>query len=754
MTVTAISQRPVPAASIRAKSSDVGTRSPKKKIVTKVSPFQDPIKVAGRVKLFQGLEQSDGTEVLALRARKVMTAWHKDATSYLGFLPPSKDLKRHSNLPSVSTSPEVPSEGSEEDDLDWDAGIEGTHVVDVEDDQVAWKRYSLEKRIMTHRRRSTILPKQKDTGERTSVDDRDALKRLKRELTHYQIEHNSPEEDPDADTVEDVAGLFIEAPRGSFLEIDAMQLSKMTRVKEGEGSGLIEASKNQAKINKSMAVVRSLITELEQLEDQQTLDANDQTALLLGILSGAKAASQARNAKVAATMKNIVKTLAGLNWPSLRHEFRNWVKRSAAFEQHVRDFLGRVETDEMSELIDVTQDSMGELLTEYELKLTEELRKFLEKLIQTDKDLKANQIVTVLIGDERKAETPVSPLSPKQETKAERDMTALLNKKASQHERTLKNIQLKKAVLHTGPRESTKLSEEARPEVPVQAPSAVASGDKFDIHSLDEARYGHLKRIYFNQEGKLEELRKEVDEMAAQVTFDIQNQIKVLETQSHRRPSVATLFTRYLAVQRVTNPTQRRRSVPQYLLQHKAQLEADRDKLLKEIEELKMKQNEEDQFAQEERQQELEASVVVPEEQPVSDGSTRGGISVEIKQNKHGLSAVKVANEAMAIVHEINAHAASLELGQACDFDTSKAVSVSMKISPYLPQVKLLLEKATSALEMLPKSDTWRHLEAATSQLKETSTDEQIQELNAPRLSIATSGNRSLQQVWKQCQRT
>eukprot|EP00931_Biecheleriopsis_adriatica_P056018 TRINITY_DN33204_c0_g2_i1.p1 TRINITY_DN33204_c0_g2~~TRINITY_DN33204_c0_g2_i1.p1 ORF type:complete len:2537 (-),score=532.90 TRINITY_DN33204_c0_g2_i1:162-7772(-) len=322
----------------------------------------------------------------------------------------------------------------------------------------------------------------------------------------------------------------------------------------------IQNSHLQADMSKLVHSVNEITNQLLHLDDSDRIETGNQVAISclsrsMDPIPMKSMSSQARSEEVANRMRNIRRMLLSLNWPNLHQEFRKWVRASAANDEKNREFLRQMEHPWGEEAAqDYYDDDEKEAtlmdLSEHELRLTGQLRSFYTELSNVAEDF--------LHGS--KAIEPEKVPAARFALKSKLDKA--LAQKAVTQERAMRKAQLKRVMSSkytsgnssdssrqpgvqdtsegeaqtplssTTPtfeadasRQRRGLSLLAKDLVPdasraVKAAAAaekeeVGDPDEFDINKYDDARYGHLKRIYMKHDDKIKELNSEIRKASA-----------------------------------------------------------------------------------------------------------------------------------------------------------------------------------------------------------------------------------------------
>lgn len=596
----------------------------------------------------------------------------------------------------------------------------------------------------------------------------------------------------------------------------------------GSGAGLsggfskqfIQMSHLQAELGSCLRGIEDQVSEYDSLSPAQPGDAQTKEHQAMGLLTGV-VTSTSRTEEVAQRMRLIRRTLHSLNWPNLHHEFSKWVRRSAGYEQSVREFLRQVElSDQLADVESLLDQDMAAItLSGYELKVTKKLRDFSEDMNSVAKDLSKNskkkkrdprnmdkvqlnialarkaldqeriirkaenrkELMTKLTQNmdmdsktqqepESDASEPPSPASPPKTKNAAVPVEHMVNaktKNAAVPVKHMVNAVKGLTTLGSQPLEPSTESVKQREE---DKEAAVTEDDSFDINKLDDQRYGHLKRIYFKHDERLQELTQQFKEQSENLER-LQSSLgttmsRFIEVQTARDGARSGAITKEEAQNSILSKQQRherqqrtavvdgtKNAIPALELigQRKVMLSQERERLVQQLQTLSLEvgpayeasslegdeggsSSSKNQFPEDNESGEKHLQkgtlsndlrraddVGDPETNAVSHGEDEADVDIEElramepdKQVKNCLAILDgLKRRAAKMVGEMNQKANSLTLGQACTFEFQPEVQVRMLVSPLKPEMNFLQETSEQYLQKLPsKSAGWQQLKS------------------------------------------
>eukprot|EP00434_Breviolum_minutum_P039504 symbB.v1.2.035084.t1/scaffold4648.1/size53790/3 len=589
-----------------------------------------------------------------------------------------------------------------------------------------------------------------------------------------------------ADLVDAVSNILMQMPPENILESSSAIGMLAKKLVDGENSAIdssfsqkfLMMSQIQVEVQRRLKEAKGYIEDIENMdkvENPKTMRRRHSSITnLVKILHGGAPASPppSKSEQVANQMRTIRRLLQSLHWPNLHHEFLKWVRNSSGYEVTVRDFLRGMEEDfDAHEDIDHARDDVCVSITKHELRLTKNLRRYQLQMRNVTQDL---------------AKGEVKP------DKEQRKLDQALERKANAKRAEIRRISLRRqftSAMSLGARvsprgsdrgspRSSRRSSMARGTSSAATPSAISTeseddrrnkqadgtpsnasedqqgGDEFDIETYDDARFGHLKRIYKSHQLKIEALNDSLarDNLRLKkVIEELKDQVRrLLELQAmYESRTKSTLRRGSLFVPRrgalMLNRNQADANNVNVLAKRIAHLHSEKAELMEKIKELGktlLQQKEKprrgaivngiwnivqedaadvEKFAKmlsqgqltevqvQEKEDEKDLEAIEPEaseeEEDEPDKNEKGtqAIQQQIGKLNEDLNAIKEKITAMA--SQVNQKAQPMNLGKAVAFEMQPQMRLIIHYTPLRPEIDFLLKKAQEFLA-LPKMQT------------------------------------------------
>lgn len=582
-----------------------------------------------------------------------------------------------------------------------------------------------------------------------------------------------------ADLVDAVSNILMQMPPENILESSSAISMLARKLVDGNDSAIDSSfsqkflimSQIQVEVQRRLKEAKGYIEEIENMDKVQNPKVlrrrQSSIANMIRLLHGGapSAPPPSKSEQVANQMRTIRRLLQSLHWPNLHHEFLKWVRNSAGYEVGVRDFLRGMEEDfDRFDEIDLSRDDVCVSMTKHELRLTKNLRRYQLQMRNAGQDLAKGE--TKLDKDQRKLDQALERKA--NDKKAEirrislrRHFTASIGLGARSPRGSPSPRSSRRSSVQRGgssaatPSAISTESDEARESQADETPSHQSDGQgEFDINKFDDARFGHLKRIYKNHELKIEalndtlardnlRLNKVIEELKDQVRrlLELQALYESKTKNTLRRGSLFIPRRRALMM----NRNEADANNVNILAKRIAHLQGERADLMEKIKELGkslLEQKEKPRrgaivnqiwtIVQEdspdteelarlvsgelphakvkgstdtkdvEEQMEAEASEEEDQEEPEND---RGGQAMQHRIQKLNQELDDIKQQITALASEVNQKAVPMSLGKAVAFEMQPQMRLIIHYTPLRPEIDFLVKKSEKLLA-LPKMQT------------------------------------------------
>ncbi|CAE7257015.1 unnamed protein product [Symbiodinium sp. CCMP2592] len=549
------------------------------------------------------------------------------------------------------------------------------------------------------------------------------------------------------DLVEAVSNLFMQIPIEAFGD-NGQGVSQLARkLADGHNANLnrdfsqkfLQMSKIQVEVQRRMREAQLFIEDMEgmdsskeevpkRLQRRKSSMLNNNMIKMISSQPSVKfqkapSDDKSQSEAVANQMRTIRRMMNSLNWPNLQHEFSKWVKNFIGVEQSMREFF-RVCDAEMDsgkdEQADDDRDNVCLELTEHELRLTEGLRNY-----QTQMRATLEEFSTLATSESM--------------NKTNRRLDLALQRKANEKQAQIRRISIRRQLTmgaggasprlsRSASRRSSRTSQPSRSasRVTSRAPSAEASDDsngaassnaqqvedqsprfsnasvntdddlkgEFDIDTFDDARFGHLKRIFLNHKSKIQDLTGEMkttDRSLEKVIMELKEQVKRLielqglfESKTKNQLRRGSLFIpRRRAL--VLNQEEAEANNSDVLANRIVVLQSEREELMKQIKELgkalvpanprrgaiapdAAEIMEAVTKVPSSRKTSVEEPAAIPEE-PVDKKPSKGENALESRIKKLTKELEQIKEQLTLSASQVNAKGAPFNLGKAVAFE-------------------------------------------------------------------------------------
>eukprot|EP00439_Symbiodinium_sp_Y106_P051728 s743_g6.t3 len=589
------------------------------------------------------------------------------------------------------------------------------------------------------------------------------------------------------DLVEAVSNLFMQIPVEAFGD-NGQGVSQLARkLADGHNANLnrdfsqkfLQMSKIQVEVQRRMREAQLFIEDMENMDGSKEevpkrLQRRKSSMLnnnMIKMISSqpsvkfqkAPSDDKSQSEAVANQMRTIRRMMNSLNWPNLQHEFSKWVKNFIGVEQSMREFF-RVCDAEMDngkdEQADDDRDNVCLELTEHELRLTEGLRNY-----QTQMRATLEEFSTLATSESM--------------NKTNRRLDLALQRKANEKQAQIRRISIRRQLTmgaggasprlsRSASRRSSRTSQPSRSasRVTSRAPSTEASDDsngaassnaqqvedqsprfsnasvntdddlkgEFDIDTFDDARFGHLKRIFLNHKAKIQDLTGEMkttDRSLEKVIMELKEQVKRLielqglfESKTKNQLRRGSLFIpRRRAL--VLNQEEAEANNSDVLANRIVVLQSEREELMKQIKELGKALGPANPrrgaIAPEaaeimsavtkgpsSRKTSLEEPAAIPEE-PIDKKPSKGENALEARIKKLTKELEQIKEQLTLSASQVNAKGAPFNLGKAVAFEMQPKVKLLVHYTSCRPEIDVLVNKANELLDLPRMSQApWR----------------------------------------------
>eukprot|EP00435_Cladocopium_sp_Y103_P039854 s956_g10.t1 len=583
-----------------------------------------------------------------------------------------------------------------------------------------------------------------------------------------------------ADLVDAVSNILMQMPPENILESSSAISMLARKLVDGNDSAIDSSfsqkflimSQIQVEVQRRLKEAKGYIEEIENMDKVQNPKVlrrrQSSIANMIRLLHGGapSAPPPSKSEQVANQMRTIRRLLQSLHWPNLHHEFLKWVRNSAGYEVGVRDFLRGMEEDfDRFDEIDHSRDDVCVSITKHELRLTKNLRRYQLQMRNAGQDLAKGEIK--LDKDQRKLDLALERKANAKKAEIRRislrrQFTSSVGLGARSPRGSPTPRSSRRSSVQRGgssaatPSAISTESDEARDSPQAETPSHQSEDaqGEFDINKFDDARFGHLKRIFKNHQVKIEalndtlardnlRLNKVIEELKDQVRrlLELQALYESKTKNTLRRGSLFVPRRRALMMNR-NEADANNVNILAKRIAHLQGEKADLMEKIKELGKLLLEQREkprrgaivnqiwsivqEDSPDTEELArlvsgelhhakvkesidakdlEEMEAEASEEEDRQEEPENDRGGQAMQHRIQKLSQELDDIKQQITTLASQVNQKAVPMSLGKAVAFEIQPQMRLIIHYTPLRPEIDFLVKKSEEFLA-LPKMQT------------------------------------------------